>query len=178
MTMGLLENDEIRLRALEPEDLEVLYAWENDELFWAEGNSLAPYSRFTLRQYIEEQRSGDLFVFKQLRLVVELKGEERAIGTVDLFDFDPYHSRAGVGILIDRNCQSRGYASQALELICGYAFRFLKLHQLYSHVNEGNVSSIRLFERAGFDRCGCLRAWNRGAGGWRDCLLFQKLSTE
>lgn len=174
--MGRLENDEIRLRALEPDDLPLLYAWENDDLFWAEGNSLAPYSRFVLRQYIEEQQALDIFSSKQLRLMVELKSEHRAIGTIDLFDFDPFHGRAGVGILIDKDFQSRGFASQALDLLCGYAFRLLRLHQLYCHVNEGNEASIRLFKGAGFEVCGCLKSWNKCADGWRNCLLFQRVA--
>ncbi|MBO4806238.1 MAG: GNAT family N-acetyltransferase [Paludibacteraceae bacterium] len=172
--MGNLENGEIRLRALEPEDLELLYEWENNDLFWADGNSIAPYSRFVLRQYIEQQ-SLDIYALKQLRLMIELKDEQRAIGTIDLFDFDPHHSRAGVGILVDTKYQSKGYASQALALLCIYAFRLLNLHQLYCHVNEGNVASIRLFQKAGFVECGCLKSWNRKGNEWQNCFMFQKI---
>ncbi|MBP5455687.1 MAG: GNAT family N-acetyltransferase [Paludibacteraceae bacterium] len=173
--MGNLENEVIRLRALEPEDLESLYEWENNDLFWADGNSIAPYSRFVLRQYIEQQ-SLDIYSLKQLRLMIELKGERKPIGTIDLFDFDPYHSRAGVGILVDARYQSKGYATQALFLLCNYAFRLLKLHQLYCHVNERNEASIRLFQKAGFVECGCLKSWSKDENGWQDCLIFQKIA--
>ena len=48
----LLSNDRVRLRALEPEDLELLYRWENDPELWEVGNTLAPYSRYILKEYI------------------------------------------------------------------------------------------------------------------------------
>ncbi|MCQ2218127.1 MAG: GNAT family N-acetyltransferase [Paludibacteraceae bacterium] len=176
--MGCLETNEIRLRALEPEDLSALYNWENEDLFWAEGNSLAPYSRFVLRQYIEEQQGVDIYTSKQLRLMVELKKESISIGTIDLFDFDPHHNRAGVGILIDPNYQSKGYATQALSLLCNYAFSILKLHQLYCHINEGNIASIQLFKNEGFVDCGCLKSWNNTPEGWKNCLILQKIMNE
>ena len=46
--------DNIRLRALEPEDLEWLYSVENDEELWQWGSSNVPYSRYTLKTYIAE----------------------------------------------------------------------------------------------------------------------------
>ena len=39
--MALLENERVCLRALEPEDLELLYRWENDSELWEVGNTLA-----------------------------------------------------------------------------------------------------------------------------------------
>lgn len=52
----LLSNDRVRLRALEPEDLELLYRWENDPELWEVGNTLAPYSRYILKEYIAGRR--------------------------------------------------------------------------------------------------------------------------
>ena len=50
--MKFLENDKIILRAVEPEDLELLYRWENDSSIWIAGNTRAPYSRYQLKNYI------------------------------------------------------------------------------------------------------------------------------
>ena len=52
-----LTNGNIRLRAPEPEDLELLYKMENDTTLWSVGNSTQPYSRYTLRNYIEQTRN-------------------------------------------------------------------------------------------------------------------------
>ncbi|HOI27370.1 MAG TPA: GNAT family N-acetyltransferase [Paludibacteraceae bacterium] len=174
---GALDNGEIRLRALEPEDLEALYKWENDDAFWEDGNAIAPYSRHILRQYIQTQDQ-DLYTSHQLRLMIELKESCKAIGTIDLFDFEPHNNRAGVGIMIDKDFQQKGYATQGLTLFCSYAFEVLHLHQMYAHVNTKNKASIALFQKAGFAECGLLHSWNRTADGWQDCLLFQKIRSE
>ena len=46
-------SERVRLRAMEPEDLEVMYAMENDSQTWDVTNFTVPYSRFVLKQYIE-----------------------------------------------------------------------------------------------------------------------------
>ena len=66
----LLSNDRVRLRALEPEDLELLYRWENDPELWEVGNTLAPYSRYILKEYIAgSDRS--IYESRQLRFMIE-----------------------------------------------------------------------------------------------------------
>ena len=43
--MGLLENDKIKLRALEPDDLDLLFSVENSSDLWGISNTLTPFSR-------------------------------------------------------------------------------------------------------------------------------------
>src|SRR5665811_1054943 len=103
----------ITLRPLEPEDIDLLYRWENDIEIWEVSNTKTPFSKHILAQYIAESAK-DIYETKQLRLII---GNEKlqAVGAVDLFDFEPYHLRAGVGILIhNKTDQNRGYASDAL----------------------------------------------------------------
>jgi diamine N-acetyltransferase len=170
----LLENEQIRLRALEPEDLEYLYRWENDSRLWAFGSTLTPFSRFALRQYIENSGQ-ELYEAKQLRLVVVEKVSDLPIGTIDLYDFDPFHNRSGVGILIDADFQGKGFASQALELIKEYAFHFLKMNQLYAYIPSMNIASLKLFRRCGFSESGLLRKWNNASEGLEDVFVYQCL---
>ncbi len=168
------ENSIIRLRALEPEDLEMLYSWENDPSVWAISNTLAPFSRYTLEQYILDSQR-DIYETKQLRLIIETR-DGQAIGAVDLFDFDPFHQRAGVGILIHEPAnRQKGYAIAALELIADYAEKVLGLHQVFANIGTNNTASIRLFEKAGFIHCGTKREWIRSAKSWIDELTFQKI---
>ena len=69
--MNLLQNKTVCLRAPEPEDLELLYSWENNPEWWEIGNTLAPYSRYLLKEYIAESHRG-IFDLKQLRLMIDL----------------------------------------------------------------------------------------------------------
>lgn len=171
--MNLLANKNISLRALEPEDLEIMYRWENDTGLWHLSNTLVPYSRYLLKEYLEHSRK-DIFELKQLRLIIETNGEGRAVGAIDLFDFDPFHRRAGVGILIaEKSDRKKGYAREALETLKDYAFRVLNLHQLFCNIGSGNQDSINLFKAAGFRVAGEKKEWLFTGKGYEDEWLLQ-----
>jgi len=170
--MKLLENETIRLRALEPEDLEFLYKWENDTRLWEYGNTLTPFSKYILHQYLENS-GADIYEARQVRMIIEDNATKLPVGTIDLYDFEPYHNRAGIGILIDETFQQRGYASQALTLLKDYAFQFLKMNQLYAFIPAMNVPSIHLFRSCGFSESGLLKQWNKTSNGREDVFVYQ-----
>ena len=101
----------------------------------------------------------------------------KTIGSIDLFDLDPPHRRAGTGILIANNGDRRkGFAAEALNLLQEYAFGVLGLHQLYCHIHSDNLPSIRLFKGAGFKPCGELKDWTQTNGQWKTVEIFQKIN--
>lgn len=169
-----LHTNNIKLRPLEPEDLSLLYLWENTPALWQVSHTLAPFSRYVLQQYLADSHR-DIFEAKQLRLIIE-STEGKAVGAMDLFDFDPNHRRAGLGILIyAAEDRARGYAADAVQLMCGYVREVLGMHQLYANVSADNQASIRLFERCGFQLVGVKKEWLRTAEGWIDELMYQKV---
>jgi len=172
--MQLLKGKKVYLRALEPTDIDEVYQWENDSTIWHLSNTIAPYSRFILEQYLAEAHQ-DIFTAKQLRLVISLP-EGKAIGCIDIFDFDPLHQRAGVGILIAEEAErGKGFASEALQLLISYCRDTIHLHQLYCNITEGNGSSLKLFTNLGFAVCGTKKAWLKEKGGWKDEQMLQLL---
>lgn len=173
--MKLLEGNTIRLRALEPEDLDFLYKWENDTTLWRYGTTLAPYSRFSLRDYIADSRL-DIFQSRQLRLMIVLQSENKTIGTVDLYDFDPINSRAGIGILLDDAYRKQGLAAEALKLVEEYAFEFLMLKQIYAYVPERNEPSVKLFTRNGYIESGKLISWVKNGDLYEDVYFMQLIA--
>jgi diamine N-acetyltransferase len=173
--MRILENRSISLRAPEPEDLDLLYIWENDPSIWQVSGTLTPFSRYILKQYLEHADK-DIYQVKQVRFIIQLTDNHRPVGAVDLFDFDPHHHRAGLGILIaDPSDRRKGYAGEALETMTEYCFRVLNLHQVYCNVAAGNQASIRLFQEAGFEQCGRKKEWLFRGSGYEDELLFQRI---
>jgi diamine N-acetyltransferase len=175
MNQSFLSSERIFLRAVEPEDLEVMYAIENDPEMWDISNFVSPYSRYLLKQYIEASQS-DVFADKQLRLMIVLRDSGEVIGTIDLTDFVPLHSRAEVGIAIRSEFRSQGYAADALSLLCDYAFRFLRIHQLYARMAADNEPCIALFRSAGFSQTAVLKDWLVSENGMSDVLLFQQIN--
>lgn len=173
----LLGNKDIKLRALEPEDLEILYKWENNTSLWIHGNTLSPYSKLALRQYIEDSLSSDIYQAKQLRMMIVAQDDNRVIGTVDLYDFDVRNQKAGIGILIDEKEQNKQYATQAIELITKYCFSFLGIHQLYAFISIENTASIRVFEKCGFEKCGILKDWVRSEKEYLNVYIYQLIKS-
>jgi diamine N-acetyltransferase len=172
-----LKGEKITLRAVEPEDVELMYAWENDPEVWHVSGTLAPFSRHALEQFAQNQ-SLDPFSAHQQRLIIETQAGE-AIGTLDLFEIDPLNRRAGLGILIHRpENRGRGYAREALDLVVGYARNTLALEQLWCHIESDNEASRALFSGAGFRLAGCKKHWNWSPEGWKDEELWQRLFDE
>ena len=171
--MKKLQGKRISLRPIEIQDLEAVYRWENNSENWTHSNHLNPFSRFFLEQYILHSEN-NIYTDRQLRLIIETSGKE-PVGLIDLFDFDPHHRRAAVGILVDPVHQRRGYASEALGLVIQYARDTLSVKQLHCGIGEENTHSMRLFQKHGFELTGTRRAWRLDGGKYKDEHFLQLL---
>ena len=174
MNRTWLKDDTISLRTPEPEDLELMYAMENDTTQWSVGCATLPYSRYTLRAYLEQSKQ-DLFSERQARFVITLANGEAA-GMIDLADFDPLNSRAEVCIGLLGKHRGKGIATRALRLLCDYAFKKLHMNQLYAFIPEWNEESLKLFEKNGFTKSALLKQWQRTENGFGNVFLVQKLA--
>lgn len=169
----MLKGKHIKLRALEPSDLETLYSWENNTHIWKVSQTMTPFSKHVLTQYLANAHQ-DIYTSKQLRLMIQK--DEKDIGTIELFDFEPTHLRAGVGIWIaDESERQKGFAKEALQLLINYAFEQLQLKQVYCNISSHNKASINLFSGLDFMLVGVKKKWNKTQEGWQDELLFQRL---
>lgn len=169
-----LQNDNLRLRALEPADIDILMKWENDTSLWEYGDTITPYSRYQLANFLKNY-DGDIFSSKQLRLIIEEQTTHTIVGTIDLFDFDFFNSRVAVGILIEKEYRQRGYAAQALSITVEYVEQFLGIHQCYAIIPEYNTASVSLFTSCGFKSSGKLCHWFHRNDTWHDALLLQHI---
>lgn len=171
--MIALKGKNVYLRALEPKDLEFIYAIENDESVWEISHTQTPYSRFLVKQYLENANQ-DIYEAKQLRLAICNSDNDFAIGLIDLFDFDPKNNRAGIGILIQNNKdRNKGAGTESLSLLLEYAFYNLNLNQLYANIDTKNENSLKLFAKFGFKKIGVKKQWNFVNGKYKDEILFQ-----
>ena len=154
-----LQGDKIYLRSPEQRDADLMYVWENNTNNWQVSNTIVPYSKFSLEQYLLSAHL-DLFTNKQIRLMICTKKHD-AVGCIDLFDFDPHHNRAGIGILIDEAQQGNGFADDALLTLIKYCFRILFLNQIYCSIGITNEKSLSLFKKHRFNLIGIRKAWNK-----------------
>lgn len=170
----MLKSNKIKLRAVEPEDLDLMYLVENDTELWRCGQTTVPFSHYALKQYIAET-TNDFFHDRQLRLVIET-ANGTSVGFVDLQNYNPQHHRAEVGIVIVPEQQRQGLASEALRLLAGYVSVHLGIHQLYALVPEGNKASVALFEKCGYKKTATLQDWLNSPTGWQSVMVFQKIT--
>lgn len=199
-----MERGEVRLRALEPEDVDRLYIWENDRDMWPFGGTRAPLSRHQLWEYATNYDANP-FAAGQLRLIIEhATAPDNALpqnsqssqssqsshnsqnsqnshsspipcGVIDLYDIDPVNSRAMVGIMVAPQWRSRGIATRALELVGEYCRDTLGLATIASEVASDNLPSIRLFGgKAAYRQVGERPSWYRRGERFVSALLFQK----
>ena len=168
-----IEGNLCRLRALEPEDLDAMYGWENDTDSWRVSGTVAPFSRHVLSRLIDEQQF-DIYATRQMRLVIEsLNGT--AVGAVDMFEFDPQNLRAGVGIIVAPPYRKQGFALDALQTLERYVRDVLRMHQLWCSVGAENEASLALFRKAGYTECGRRKEWIVTPNGAMDEVLMQKI---
>ena len=160
----------IRLRAIEPEDLDLIYKVENDITFWRHGTSTVPYSRYTLKQYIASSQN-NIFADGQVRLVIETI-DGQSIGLADLYSFDPTNLRAEVGILLLPPFQGKGLGSETLRQLAVYA-RLIHLHQLWATIAISNKAAEHAFAHAGFKQKAYLSDWLRQADSFVDAAIWQ-----
>lgn len=174
--MITLKGNTVFLRALEPEDLDFIYEIENDESIWNISNTNTPYSKFLIRQYLENAHQ-DIYEAKQLRLAICKNETSDAIGLIDLFDFDPNNNRAGIGIIIKENQDRKsGFGTESLALLINFSFTKLNLHQLFANINPQNSASITLFTKFGFQNIGTKKQWNLVNGNYQDESLYQLIN--
>ncbi|MEQ8219337.1 MAG: GNAT family protein [Arenibacter sp.] len=171
-----LKGEQIYLRALEPADLDFLYALENNPEIWEISGTTAPYSKHVLELYLENAHK-DIYEVKQLRLCIcNLKGV--ILGLIDFFDFDPKNLRVGMGIIVSSKVnRNKGVGAEAIAILTNYAFLVLGMRQVYVNVLEENAPSIHLFSKLGFEKVGIKKDWIYSNGAFKNEILFQKINS-
>lgn len=168
----------MKLRAVEPSDLDLLFDIENDVTLWSVSSARAPLSRVAIKQFIARSAQNDIYALRQQRFVIETGVDEfpsqAPVGFVDLVDFSPEHRRAEVGLIILPQYRGCGWGSRALRRLAEFSRDVLALRQLYAYTLCENRASVALFGSCGFEETALLHDWFFYAGNYHDALLFQK----
>ena len=167
------QNENIIIRAAEPNDAQLIYDWENDQEIWRVSETYMPYSMYQIEQFLF---NNDLFSNRQIRFIIEITKDTIPIGCIDIYDFDPIHFRAGIGILIQKEYRKQGYAKESLQLLLDYCFNILMLKQVYCLIDALNHDSLNLFKNVGFEQCGYRKEWIRTPYGFIDEIEFQYIN--
>ena len=144
----MLATAEIKLRTLKDTDLDFLFSLENDKSLWAVSSTTEPFSLSQLANYISHAKQ-DIAIAEQFRFVIDWQG--KAIGCIDLYEYNFKKQNAGVGIVILKKYRRKGFAKQSLTLLIKYAWKKLHLKQLHTGIFSDNKASLALFQSVGFE---------------------------
>lgn len=164
-------NGKVRLRALEPEDVPMMFDIENDVSIWRYSERVAPLSRHQLMQYALDY-DADPFRAGQLRLVIESVEEKMPVGLGDFYEIDVNARRAYLGLVIGHEWRGRGFALAAVDALERYSRDVLHLRRLAAKIASGNTPSIRLFEQLGYSRIAALPEWFCFGGEPEDLYVY------
>jgi len=168
-----LDGQKIKLRALEPSDIDFLLAIENNTNLWFVSESNLPLSKAILENYISNA-SQDIFEARQFRFVIEF--QDNLAGLIDVFDFDPVSQKAGVGIVVLEKFRNKGLATDAIQTLQSFAYKIWHIHQFYAHISSDNSASLKAFKKCEFQESGLLKDWKKWNGEFVSMHLLQWFS--
>lgn len=166
----IITDNIISLRNLNINDTDQILRWENDINNWKVSNTSEVFSREDIFDFISKS-SNNIFVDLQLRLMIEYNGI--TIGSIDLFEFEVQHKKAGIGILIDKEYRNKSFATSAIKLTIDYCKNVLFIHQLYCNIHTDNTISIKLFKKVGFESLCIKKDWFLYKSKWQDVNFLQ-----
>ncbi len=176
--MAWIAGERVVLRAWERSDVQAL--WDATQSGDATGQRLRdwhepPRSLYQREQEFEAfQSDADPAV---VRMVIEAEGG--AVGDIDLFHIEPRNRNALVGLGIWRpEHRDRGYGTDALRTMLGWAFRHLNLRRIELSVEPENARAVHVYEKLGFVVEGCRREHHYDDGCYRDELIMAVLRRE
>jgi RimJ/RimL family protein N-acetyltransferase len=159
------------LRILEPDDLERVYKWHNDEHLYRDLIGTHRFvSRATVGKWLEQKSA---FSSTEINFAICLREDSKHIGNAYIRDIN-WTDRNGVGphlFIGDSEQRHKGYGKQAMNLILNYAFTTMGLNRLYGTIVGHNEASLRMCHSVGFVEEGKLRQHIYQDGQFKDVLF-------
>lgn len=176
MTIPVLETPHLILRPLRADDFADYFEYAQDPAVASSG-MWTPYAS-------EEQAHADfthlLTVYARglMWWALEEKADGKMIGRCELDGYDPDDARADISYALHQGYWRRGYVSEAVERVARYGFDDLRLNRLSATVFPDNIASVRILEKLGMIREGCLRQYRSTRGAPEDVYLYAVLRAE
>jgi RimJ/RimL family protein N-acetyltransferase len=169
--MNFWQTDRVRLRAIEPTDVEIFAHWNLDsdrarylDFLWP------PTSLASGKEWAEAQSKKKPEQDAYHWMIETLEGVP--VGTISTHMCNQRDGTFSYGLDIAAEHRRKGYASAAIRLILRYYFEHLRYQKVTVNVHSDNLASLRLHESLGFQREGCLRRMCFQNGQYLDAIYF------
>lgn len=172
------QNQTLRFRAAEREDIPMWVGWLNDPEVRQGIAQILPFSIPIETEWFEKMIKEPR---EQQVMVIEIQENDRwiSIGNCGFMNFDWRNRSAEFGIMIGAKAYwNQGHGSETVRLLVKFGFETLNLHRIWLRVFANNPRAIRAYEKAGFVHEGYLRQAEFIQGEYVDVLMMSVLRPE
>lgn len=162
--------EKVLLRAMEPEDMEMLRETINDpEIEHMVGGWSFPVSKHEQMQWYE-RASADK---RNVRFIIEVIETGEAIGMISLTEIDWKNRSAVTAIKLKGEApKKQGYATDAMFTLMQFSFEELQLSRLSCEVVAYNHASMKLHQKCGAQQEGLKRSAVYKNGAYHDVICY------
>ena len=175
--MNFWAGEEVRLRAIEPDDAEHFYRWNLDSELARQLDFVWPPSSLASVQAWTAEQAQRKLKDDEFHWVIESR-EGQPVGSISTHHCDARHGTFSYGVAVADEHRGRGYAAAAIRLVLCYYFEELRYHKANVCVHSYNVASLRLHDRLGFAREGAQREVVYTRGRYYDLVWFGMTADE
>jgi RimJ/RimL family protein N-acetyltransferase len=174
----MLDGQLVRLRPMEPDEVENYYQWLNDEEVKQYLGQRYFFSRAAEVEWLKARTTRPLG-YENLNFAVDTLAEGRHIGSIGVHDTRAEDRKATVGIVIGaKDLWDQGYGTDAMRTLLRFMFDEMNLHRVMLHVDERNARAIASYRRSGFVEEGRLRHDRFARGRYWDTVVMSVLEDE
>lgn len=161
-----METD-VFLRVLEPDDLERVYKWHNDQTLYRDLVGTHHFvSRATVAKWLDQKGA---FSNSEMNFAICLRSSSLHIGNAYIRDINWVDRNCVVHLFVgDAEQRQKGFGGQTVRLMAEYVFRTMGLNRIYTLILADNETSLKMFRKAGFIEEGTLRRHVYQDGAFHD----------
>jgi ribosomal-protein-alanine N-acetyltransferase len=167
-----LETKRLILRKIEQADIEVIFRYTNNPVFFQTMGRPVPFSVEDTRKWVEG------FLEKAGIWGVVLKTENKLIGDCGFCQYHEKANRAEISYAMDQAYWNHGYATEAAIRVIRFGFEEMRLNRIQGLCNKLNVISERVLQKAGMKYEGLLRHYIHHEGIPLDMKMYSILKQE
>lgn len=172
--MGRIVGARVTLREYRREDLSAIRAWVNDSetTKYLSGAFRRPHTWEQTEEWLDRRLNGDA---GGEAFVISENGTNKYLGQCDLMMIDNIARKAELAIVLLADARGKGYASEAIRLLLGYAFNTLNLNRVWLKCARDNSAAVKCYESVGFKTEGVLKSDLYIDGKYTDALIMAVL---